>query len=74
MAQHVGMNQEIEARALPNAFNQPINSIRREWTVALSDKDVLRVRKLPLQLPQRPDFVAAERVNARFSILCPPDM
>ena len=40
MAQHVGMNQEIEARALPNAFNQPINSIRREWTTALSGKDV----------------------------------
>jgi hypothetical protein len=36
----LGVNQEIEARALPNAFNQPINSIRREWTTALSGKDV----------------------------------
>jgi hypothetical protein len=35
------MNREIEASALPNAFNQPINSIRREWTTTLSGKDVL---------------------------------
>jgi hypothetical protein len=40
MAQHVDMNQEIEVRALQNVFNQPINSIRREWTTALSGKDV----------------------------------
>jgi hypothetical protein len=41
MAEHVGVNQEIEAGAFPNAFNQPINSIRREWTTALSGKDLL---------------------------------
>jgi hypothetical protein len=40
MAEHVGVKQEIEARALPNAFNQAINSIRRGWTTALSGKDV----------------------------------
>lgn len=40
VAQHVDVNQEVEAGALPNAFNQPINSIRREWTTALSAKDV----------------------------------
>lgn len=40
MPQHMDVNQEVEAGALPNAFNQPINSIRREWTTALSAKDV----------------------------------
>ena len=39
MPQHMDVNQEVEAGA-PNAFNQPINSIRREWTTALSAKDV----------------------------------
>lgn len=40
MAQHVGVNQEVKAGALPNAFYQPINRVRRERTATLGADDV----------------------------------
>ena len=40
MAQHVGVNQEVKAGALPNVFYQPINRVRRERTATLGADDV----------------------------------
>ena len=75
MAQHVGVNQEVKAGALPNAFIQPINRVRRERTATLGADDVFLVRELPLEFAECPDLVAAKRVNAtRLSVLCPANV
>ena len=65
VAQHVDVNFEREACALANALDQSIGGIRCERAVTLGGKDVTRVRKLPLELAQCPDFVSTQRVNAR---------
>ena len=65
VAEHVGMHREIEASALANAFYQAIDGVRRERAAALGRKHKAAVRELPAKLAQGPDFVAAERVNAR---------
>jgi hypothetical protein len=41
--QHVSMDLEFEASALTNAFDQAINSIRRERAAALSSEDCATV-------------------------------
>jgi hypothetical protein len=39
VAQHVGMNQEIEACAVPNAFNHPIIRSDVNWPAAKRTAD-----------------------------------
>jgi hypothetical protein len=51
VAQHVRMHQEVEAGALPDALDQPVRGIRREWSAALGREDEAAVRELPPRLP-----------------------
>jgi hypothetical protein len=74
MPQHVAVNRKVEAGAHANALDQSIGGIRCERAVPLGGKDLARVRELPLELAERPNLVPSERVNARLTVLCPPDM
>jgi hypothetical protein len=58
--QHVGMDQEVEAGALPNALDQAVDRIGRKWSVLLGLKHEARVGKFPPQLFVNPpaNFIA----------------
>jgi hypothetical protein len=66
---HVSMNLEIEAGALPNAFDQAIDGVRCERATALGRKDKAAVRELSPNFAQSPDFVAAQGMYARLTVL-----
>ena len=72
--QHVGMHLEGHSGARAYALDKPIDGVRSERPAALSGKDVTAIGKLPAQLPQCPQLVAAERVNGWLAILEAPDM
>ena len=48
--QHVSMYREIEAGALRNPFDVPVNRVRREWSTPLSGEYEGRIRKLATKL------------------------
>jgi hypothetical protein len=74
VAEHVAMHVVLKARPLTDALYEPIDRVRSERSAALGRKDEAAVGELPPQLPQCPDFVAPERVNARFTVLGALDM
>ena len=41
VAQHVGVNQEVEASTLADALYQSIDGIWREWTATLGGENML---------------------------------
>ena len=65
VAEHVRMHQKIEAGALADALDQAVDGIRGERATASGGEDEPAVGELAPQLPQGPDFLASERVNAR---------
>ena len=65
---------EGQSGARDYALDKPIDGVRSERPAALSGKDVTAIGKLPAQLPQCPQLVAAERVNGWLAILEAPDM
>ena len=69
VAQHVGVHREREPGALADALDEAIDSVGRERAAALSGEDKGAVGILPLQLAQRPHFVATERMRAGLPFL-----
>jgi hypothetical protein len=63
--QHVGMDQEVEAGALPNALDQAVDRIGRKWSVLLGLKHEAGVGKFPPQLSQCSDFRIRSCVTSR---------
>ncbi len=59
------MNRECEPARFANALEVPINGIGCKWSAAFGCEDEAGIRKLPAKLPQGPDFVTPQRVNAR---------
>lgn len=49
VAQHVGVNQEVEAGTLADALYQSIDGMWREWITTLGGENMLLI--LALQLP-----------------------
>ena len=72
--QHVGMDQEVEAGALPNALDQAVDRIGRKWSVLLGLKHEARVGKFPPQLSQCSELIPPERMHRRFPVLQAPHM
>ena len=69
MREHVTVNREGEARTLANALDQPIDGVWCERAAPLGRKDETTVRELLAQLPECPDLVAPQRMDARLAVL-----
>jgi len=52
MPEHVTVNREGESRALANAFDHPIDSVRCERAAPLGRKNEAAVGELPAQPPE----------------------
>jgi hypothetical protein len=74
VAEHVTVDGKLEASPLSDALDQPINRVGRERAAPLGTEDVLAVRKLTLQLPQRADLVTPKRMNAGLAVLHPAEV
>jgi hypothetical protein len=68
------VDREGEAGALTNALKMPIDCISCKWPSPLGREDITTIGKLPAQLAQCPDFLAAEWMNRRLAVLDPADM
>src|SRR5664280_2961578 len=71
MAQHVCVGLEREARLLSRTFDQPVEAIRCKWSAAFAHKHERGLRSFTFELAQRPQFVTADGMCARLSILDP---
>ena len=74
VAEHVAVDGEGEPSPLTDTLDQPVNRVRRERAAAFGTEDVLAVRKLTLQLPQRAVLVTPKRMNAGLAVLHPADV
>jgi hypothetical protein len=74
MAQHVGVDQEVEAGTLAYALNQPIDGVCCERAAPLGRKDKATVGELPAKLSEGSDFIAPKWMDGGLAILRPPDM
>jgi hypothetical protein len=54
---------KVETSTLAYALDKAIDGIRREGSAPFCREDESRVRKLPAKLAQRPNLIAAQRVN-----------
>src|ERR1039457_66524 len=54
--------------------DHPIEAIRCEWSAAFAHEHKRRFRCFPLELPQRPELIAANGMSARLPALYPVDM
>ena len=73
VAQHVSMDPERQFGALTNSFHEAINGVRRKRPVALGLEDE-GPRRVPLQLPQHAQFVAADGMHCGLAVLRPADV
>ena len=74
MSEHVDVNLERQAGTLTDAFDKPIDGIRRKWATALGREHETAIRELPMQLPECSDLLATERVNRWLAVFRPPHM
>src|SRR5450759_3773298 len=68
------MDLERKACFLPRSLDHPIEAIRGKWSAALAHEHKRRFLRLPSELAQRSQFIAANGVSARLSALYPADM
>src|SRR6516164_3593851 len=68
VAQHVSMDAKWELGARANGLHEAVDGVSRKWTPAfgLEDKGA---RRVPLQLAQHAQFVAADGVTAGLPFL-----
>ena len=73
VAQHVSMDAKWELGARANGLHEAVDGVSRKWTPAfgLEDKGA---RRVPLQLAQHAQFVAADGVNCGLAVLGPADV
>src|SRR5450759_3940472 len=68
------MDLERKACFLPRSLDHPIEAIRGKWSAALAHEHKRRFLRLPSELAQRSQFIAANGVSARLPALYPADM
>ena len=71
---HVGMDFEREAGALTDALDQAIDRIGGERAATLGLEHVGTAALGSIQLAQRAEFIAPDRVRSRFAVLGAADM
>ena len=64
VTEHVAMHREIEASTLANAFDVPINRVRREWSAAFGREHKAESGNCRRSSRNALNLVAAERMNA----------
>jgi hypothetical protein len=74
MAQHVGMDAELEACGLAKPFYKLLSAVNRQRCLALAQEQELGRAILPDQGADQPQLVACQTVNARGAVLRPTDV
>jgi hypothetical protein len=71
---HVAVNREGEAGTLANTLDQPIDRVWCERAAPLGREDEATIRELPAQVPECPDLIAPQRMDAWLAVLDAADM
>src|SRR6516225_1212399 len=73
VAQHVGMDPKRQLGALANGLHEAVDGVSRKWTAAFGLEDE-GPRRVPLQLAQHAQFIAANGMHRGLAVLGPADV